>query len=126
MDEMEFAQVYRGLLPECHCFRLENERLSDHAHSHISLAVNMGEQVAGHLMSAGICPSAMPAMLLLVLSSAATNLSMRRIRDVPAETALDIIPDFRETMEAVAAAVPGEVTRAEIVAHKMHGVSGTC
>ena len=130
MADETMAAAYRDILPSCSCFdaRVDGE-LHEATQLYVGMSVSMGEQVAAHLMSMGVCPTAMPAMLVLTLSAAATNMSMARVREETPEIALDLMPEVRRVLERVAELIPVELARADAVALEMsktQGVAGSC
>lgn len=130
MADETMAAAYRTVLPSCACFdaRVDGE-LHEGTQIYVGASISMGEQIAGHLMMMGVCPTAMPAMLVLALSAAATHMSMSRVREETPEIALDLMPEIRRVLERVAELIPTELARAEAFALEMsktQGVAGTC
>lgn len=130
MADVRFIDAYAGVLPEHEVFA-ECEACGDmgeHGVAILSMATQLGDVIAANLAMAGTPPEVLDFVLSVVVSSAVLRLASVQKTNTDKTCALELMPQIRTTLEALASRLSAEVDRMERAAAEMAAqeVAGSC
>lgn len=110
-----FAEAYAGVLPDHPLFTVcqDCSEITEDGQNLLAATVQLADVVAANIALWDTPPEVTDFLLSVLVSGATFNLTARKKSNSGAQHAIEIMPQVRAMLEALAARIPGEINRIE-------------